>query len=215
MSTDGLVPVIGLLGGVGAGKSSVARYAARQRPLLVIDADVVGHDLLQEPDVRAAIQSRFGDTVFDEHGDVDRRALGRIVFAPGADDELAALEAILHPRIHREIESRIAAARKEGGIEAILLDAALLLDAGWNDACNALVFVDTPEEKRRRHVVENRGWTEAELRRREAAQFPLDRKRAAADHVLPNDGTLEDAGERFTKLIDEITGRTAAHSRGT
>lgn len=207
MNTPPPIPVVGLLGGVGAGKSSVARRAAEHRSILVLDGDVVGHELLHDPTIRTSIRSRFGDHVFDANGAVDRRALGRVVFAEDAADELAALEAILHPRIREELRARIDRARRAGEVEAIVLDAALLLDAGWQDACNALVFVDTPYENRRRHV-ESRGWDEAELRRREAAQLPLDEKRAAADHVIPNNDTLDAAAERFLAILDELRPET-------
>jgi dephospho-CoA kinase len=205
VNQSGVVPVVGLLGGVGAGKSSVARQVATRRPLLLVDGDAIGHQLLRDPDVLNHLRTRFGDAILDTDGAVDRRAVGRIVFAddPAGRAALADLNALLHPRIRREIERRIAEARRTGTVEAILLDAAVMLESGWDDACDVLVFVETPFEQRLRNVA-GRGWTEADLRRREAAQLPLEFKRNAADFVLPNDDTLATAAQRLNAILDEI-----------
>lgn len=205
MNRSQRVPVVGLIGGVGAGKSAVAQWFAARRCTLLLDGDAIGHELLDDERVREAIRDRFGPDVFDVSGAVDRRALGAAVF--GDDEARTAarrdLESLLHPRIGEEIERRIGNA---GDVEYVLLDAALALEAGWDDRCDLVVFVDTPWENRLEHVARSRGWTMEDLRLREASQMPLDEKRRRADVVIVNDGTLDDVGGR---LLHEVEKRHA------
>ena len=213
------VPVIGLVGGVGSGKSSVARAAAEMvrssdthshlvstPEIVLVSGDEAGHAALGQADVRRRIRERFGDSVFDLGGEVDRSALGKLVFGPSAEHQQARqiLEAIVHPEIHHCLKRQIEEARARPGVRAILLDAAVLLEAGWTDICDAVVFVDTPEEQRLQRVISGRGWTADQLRRREASQWPLDRKRSAANHVIPNNGDLGRAAGELWKLIERL-----------
>ena len=91
--------------------------------------------------------------------------------------------------------------RQQGKVELILLDAALLLEAGWNKVCDLVVYVDTPESDRIARVQANRGWSAAELSLREASQWPLARKQAAADAVIDNSKTLDDAAKQLDEVI--------------
>lgn len=181
----GPIPVIGLIGGIGGGKSAAASILAA-RGAEVVDADAVGHEVLRRPEVARRVAERFGPGVVAADGQVDRRALGRVVFAdPAARRDL---EAIVHPPMFEELTGRIAAARSRGDAPLIVLDAAVLLEAGWDRACDAVVFVDAPRGARLDRVRRGRGWSDEELAAREAAQWPLDRKEARADRVLANDG---------------------------
>ena len=181
----GPIPVIGLIGGIGGGKSAAASILAG-RGAEVVDADAVGHEVLRRPEVARRVAERFGPGAIAADGRVDRRALGRVVFAdPAARRDL---EAIVHPPMFEEFERRIAAARSRGDAPLVVLDAAILLESGWDRACDAVAFVDTPREARLDRVRRDRGWSDAELTAREAAQWPLERKKARADHVLTNDG---------------------------
>lgn len=208
------VPVVGLVGGIGSGKSSVAGAAASARQsqtglpnqLVTISGDEAGHRALKLAHVREQIRQRFGDSVFDENGEVVRPALGRVVFGPTPDHQQARrdLEAIVHPEIRHILESQIAEARATAGVRAILLDAAVLLESGWRDVCDFVVFVDTPADVRVRRVKEGRGWSEENLRKRELSQWPLDRKRAASDHVVDNSGSLDEAARQLNQVLDTI-----------
>jgi dephospho-CoA kinase len=199
------VAVIGLIGGIGAGKSRVAALLAESGAKL-IDADVVGHALLDQRPVRDEVVARFGPDVLDRAGAdagapprIDRRALGAIVFADPA--ALRRLEAILHPRMRRTFERAIAReARRGQGPGCVVLDAAILLEAGWDALCDRIVFVDAPREVRLARLAEARGWTAAMLADREAAQWPLDRKRARADVVVVNDDGIEPLAEQVRRL---------------
>jgi dephospho-CoA kinase len=184
------VPVLGLVGGVGSGKSHVAAGLAAKRNVAVIAADPIGHEVLRRPAVMAELRHRWGDSVFTPAGEVDRARLGSLVFGddPAARDRRRQLEAITHPEITREVCRRIAEYQSQPHLEAIVLDAALLLEAGWREFCDRVVFVDSPLADRQQRVAASRGWSAAELARREASQWPLDQKRRGSDAVIQNCG---------------------------
>lgn len=194
-------PVIGLVGGIGAGKSTVAAELARLG-CVCVDADAIGHELLGEPDVRREIRERWGGGVFGPDGRVDRARLGRIVFA--GRQELAALEGILHPRIRRRLAERIAAARDKAGVEAIVLDAAVLFEAGWNDLCTHIVYVKAGRHERARRVREQRGWERSTLQAREKMQICLDKKAAESDYTIDNSSSASRLREQVRRLIQLI-----------
>ena len=184
-------PVIGLLGGVGSGKSFVARLM-QARGAAVLDADRAGHEVLREPEVIAAARQRWGDAIFGPDGHIHRPALARIVFAPtpAGAAELAYLESLTHPRIGRRLEQEINRLARGDRPTAIVLDAPVLLKAGWNKFCERIVFVDAPLAIRVDRVRE-RGWTAEDLARREAAQESLELKRSLSDVVIDNGGPVE------------------------
>jgi dephospho-CoA kinase len=194
-------PVIGIVGGVGSGKSTVAKELARLG-CAVIDADRIGHELLGAPDVREELHRRWGAGILDESGQVDRGALGRLVFAD--PDQLAALNGILHPRIRREAESRIASARACADVPAIVVDAALLLEAGWDDVCTHRVFVRSLPADRRSRVKQQRGWEEAEWARREKSQKGLDTKLRMCDYIVDNSSSLPHLVDQIRRLFGRI-----------
>jgi dephospho-CoA kinase len=176
---------IGLVGGVGSGKSLVASEFARLGAV-VWDGDVAGHAVLDLPEVRGPILERWGPAVLNPYGDVDRRALARVVFAPPPEGlrELEALERLTHPRIEALLRERLAALR-ESGTRVVVLDAAVLLKAGWDGFCDTIIFVEAPRETREARC-RQRGWSAEEFRLREAAQEPLEVKRARAHATIDN-----------------------------
>ena len=196
---------MGLIGGVGSGKSSVARrfQAISHCPVVVIDADQLGHQVLQLPTVKEQLLQRFGSTIFDSQGDITRSSLGRLVFGEDATVRQARhdLEAIMHPEIRKLAEQSIRDLRRQQQVELIVLDAAVLLEAGWQDACDLVVFVDTPEADRIARVQANRGWSAEELAKREPSQWPLPRKRAAADVVIDNSKDVDDAARQLEQVV--------------
>ena len=194
-------PVIGLVGGIGAGKSAAAAEFARLGCLL-IDADAIGHALLGDAAVADAIRSRWGREVFGPGGQVDRKALGEIVFADA--QELAALNEILHPRIRRRMHHRIAAARRDVAVPVVVVDAAVLLEAGWDDLCTHLVFVRATDEQRARRVRADRQWDRRTWRQREKSQFSLDRKAQSCDHTLDSSGSASHLNEQVHRLFHRI-----------
>lgn len=192
---------IGLIGGVASGKSRVARMLA-DLGAGVLDADRAGHAVLAEDaDVRKVLRERWGDSVFTANGSVDRGAVGKRVFTTtqqGEEDRLF-LERLLHPRIRRRLEADRDQFATEGR-EAIVLDAPLLLEASWGKAlCDVVLFIDSPLEIRFARA-RQRGWSETEFTRREAAQWPVEEKRRYADAVIENEGSedsLRQAVDQF------------------
>jgi len=194
-------PVIGLVGGIGAGKTTVAAELD-VLGCAVIDADEIGHELLADESVMRRIRERWGPDVFDAQGHVSREALGRIVFSDA--DELAALSAILHPRIANEMKQRIADAQTQRNVQAVVLDAAVLYEAGWQDLCTDVVFVDASRRTRLGRVRLQRGWDEPDLASRENVQIDLDKKRQMADHVLVNHASEPTFAQDVRELLSRI-----------
>jgi dephospho-CoA kinase len=180
--------IIGILGGVASGKSMVARQFQRLGAG-VLDADTTGHEALRLPNVEAAVRRRWGKAVFGVDGRVDRARLARVVFAPGpkANAELKYLEQLTHPEIARLLWRQVGAL-VAGGTKIMVMDAALLLETGWDQWCEKTVFVDAPREARLARAIA-RGWSEEDFAAREAVQESLDRKRARADLIIDNSGS--------------------------
>jgi dephospho-CoA kinase len=199
-------PTLGLIGSIGAGKSTVAARLAAAGAA-VIDADKLGHAVLDEPHVRDALVARWGSKILD--GDrANRKAIGRIVFADPA--EKAALEAIVFPAIREKAKAAMAMAQTSASVAPVVLDAPLLLEAGWADLCDRVLLVDAPRTVRLARVAARSGWSDAELTAREANQLPLDTKRANADAVLVNDGTLDELDRTLTATFARWGWATAA-----
>lgn len=177
--------VVGLTGGIGAGKSTVARAFARAGAA-VSDSDATAREILQHPAVRDELVQWWGAQVLDEAGSIDRAKVAAQVFADPS--KRARLEGLVHPLIHARRAQEMDAARAAGK-KVFVIDAPLLLEAGLGPQCHAVVYIDAPRHVRLARVQHKRGWTEAEFDRREAAQWPLDRKRAAARFVIENSGS--------------------------
>jgi dephospho-CoA kinase len=196
------LPVIGIVGGVGSGKSSVAREATQRRPWFVLDADQLGHQTLQLPEVIAELTKQFGEEILDSSGTIDRAALAERVFGPDKAEERKTLESIVHPHIRRQAVDRLEAAARSGNYQLLILDAAVLFEAGWDELCDAVVFIETPFEIRLNRAELSRGWNETELRRREASQYPIERKRELADVIIRNESELNQAVESLIAFVD-------------
>jgi dephospho-CoA kinase len=209
--------VIGLIGGIGAGKSRAAALFA-ERGAFVLDADAVGHALLEQRPARDRVIARFGKRIVAPAPDpdappvIDRRTLGAIVFANPA--ERRALEAILHPLMRRTVEKAIERTVRKRQSPAIVLDAAILLEAGWNSLCDLVVYVDAPREQRLARLEAQRGWTEETLLAREAAQWTAEKKRAAADAVLTNDSDVEALGDQVDRFWQTHVASAKGAGRG-
>ena len=182
--------IIGITGGVASGKSTVARLLEKLGAA-VLDADRAGHETLRLPQVEAAARRRWGETVFGHDGRIDRTRLARVVFAPGPEGqrERLYLEQLTHPEIarllRRQTDSMAAA-----GTEVAVLDAPLLLEAGWEELCEKTVFVEAPREARTARALA-REWNEEDFAAREDAQESLQRKRESADVTIDNSGSPE------------------------
>ncbi len=179
--------LIGLTGGIGSGKSSVSAALAR-RGALVVDADAIVHEL-QRPGtvVFDEMVERFGPGIVAADGTLDRPAVAAIVFADPA--ALSDLGGIVHPRVHEEIERRVAEAA--GTDQVVVLDIPLLDRNGW-PGLEGTIVVDLDPEVAVERLVAHRGMPEADARARIANQADRQDRLALADFVIDNSGTLED-----------------------
>jgi dephospho-CoA kinase len=200
-----IMQIIGLLGGVASGKSLVARQLA-ELGACVLDADRAGHEVLRLPEVETAARARWGNRVFTPDGHIDRRRLAGIVFAPapGGPLEREYLEQLTHPDIGRRLEQQIREVAAAGAPAAVL-DAAVMLEAGWEHLCDHLIYVDVPRAMRLERA-RGRGWSEEDFTARENAQQPLDRKRGCADLVIDNSGTPEQTRVQVEQCWRRIRG---------
>ncbi len=183
--------VIGIAGGVASGKSLIAEQL-RQLGAEVLDADSIAHEVLLEDEVKKSVRRRWGESVFNTDGSINRSAVAKIVFAASADgpEQLAFLESITHPRIGERLRHRVAELAAGDKVPALVLDAAVMFKAGWDRICDNIVFVDAPRAARLARAL-NRGWTEEQFAAREAAQESLDEKRRRANWVIDNSGSPE------------------------
>jgi dephospho-CoA kinase len=197
---------VGVLGGIASGKSAVARQLAGPDGI-VIDADAIAREVLASAEVTALVAKAFGPEVLAKDGSIDRVRLGQRVFASPADRER--LESFTHPRIRARIRAELDAGRA-ARVRRIVLDVPLLLENDDRhhlvEECDALVFVDAEDGVRDARAVADRGWQPGEVGRRERTQMPLSSKRARADHVIHNTGSLTDLErevERVRRRLDD------------
>lgn len=172
--------IIGILGGIGSGKSTVSTMFEKLGAFRV-DADELAHAALRESDVISEIKDTWGEEVFT--GDeVDRKKLAEAVFS--SQKEVNRLNAIIHPKVISGIEEEISI-RMEN-VKSVVLDAPLLAESGLNSICDVLVFVDTPLETRKERAALRNALSGKDFDHREKFQFSLDKKRGIAHHVVDN-----------------------------
>lgn len=196
------IPIVGLIGGVGCGKTAVANWLAEHIRAHVVDADAVGHAVLRRDDVKSRLRDAFGEDVFND-GEISRSQIAARVFGGSAEQAAArrTLEEIVHPVMRTVFEAAFQSAREAADIDLIAFDAAVLLESGWSDAVDVIAFVDLPAGERLRRVATGRGWSADEFHRREASQLTLPEKRAAADVVIDNSGSVEAAGRELETYL--------------
>lgn len=186
--------IIGLTGGIGAGKSTVS-VRLRDRGAVVIDADAITKEL-QQPgtEVFAAMVARFGDRILAADGTLDRQAVADVVF--NDPEELVALNSIVHPAVGKEIFRRIE--EQTGTDNVLVLDIPLLRKDGLY-AVQGVLVVDTPVETAVRRLVELRGMDEADARARIANQLTREQRLEMADFVVDNGGTEDELDEQVDR----------------
>jgi len=193
--------IIGVTGAIASGKSTVARIL-EELGAIRISADDIARELLQEDDVRNAIEKVWGSSVFEDSGEVNRKALAEKVFA--SSDEVQRLNAIVHPTVIKRIRQKIESVRREHPSRPIVLDAALLHEAGVARDCDVVLYVDAEEERRQERARLQRGWDEGEIPRRERLQMPARQKKLRADYVIENNGDMAGTRERVLKFWKNV-----------
>jgi dephospho-CoA kinase len=200
--------LVGLTGGMGAGKSTVARML-ESRGAVVIDADVLARQaLLPGTPGYTKVTELFGPDIIGADGDIDREALAQRVFAD--DEARVALESITHPEVFRLLSESLEDYRDTDRI--VVFDAPLIVETGFASACDAVVVVTAPEDAQVARVVKARGMAEEAARARLRAQASTSEKERVADFVIPNEGSIEELESAVDGLWNELT--EAARAKG-
>jgi len=191
---SGKKPIIGILGGIGSGKSTVASELGKLG-CKVIDGDNIAHKALDRKDIKQKIIALFGEGVSCPSGRIDRRKLSDIVFADA--DKLLSLNRMIHPLVLKRTEELIKRYSRQNQLKAIVLDMPLLVEVGWAKRCDKLIFVGC---KRRLRVdrAKKMGFDENQIKIREKFQISLDSKTDIADNLIDNNSD-------FTALVRQVT----------
>jgi dephospho-CoA kinase len=194
--------IIGITGGMGTGKTTVAKMFAGFGAK-TIDADKIAHSVIRpESDVWRKLLEAFGKEIFNKDGTINRRKLAEIVFRK-EPHKLEELNSIVHPEVIDIILGRIQDAA-ENGADAVVIDAPLLIEAGLETVVDKLVVVtaerETQEQRSRRQLKLN----SEEIRARISAQIPLSEKEKRADYIIDNNGSLENTLKQAREIWEGI-----------
>ncbi|MGH9414412.1 MAG: dephospho-CoA kinase [Terriglobales bacterium] len=198
---------LAITGGLCSGKSAVSALL-RERSWPVVDADRLGHDLLQT-EARAAIVERFGPSILDGNGAIGHRRLAEVVFAPGAGVALADLNRILHPLIMARAWEHLRQWEQQGMVVAGV-EAALLIEAGLQHGFDRVIVVTAERELRIERFQARTGASRQEAEARMAHQLPDARKVEQADMVIANDDTLAALAARVGRMADRLLAEARA-----
>jgi len=193
-------PVVGILGGIGSGKSTVAAEFAKLG-CKVIDADKIAHELLDEPTVKEKIVSLFGPDVLDSTEKIDHEKLAEVVFAD--DEKLSSLNRIIHPLVLQRTEELVEQYNHQNQVKAIVLDMPLLVEVGWHKRCDKLIFVDC-RQKLRLDRAKKMGFEKKQVKIRENFQISLDNKESLADNTIENNSDLSAIAKQVTGIFSYI-----------
>jgi dephospho-CoA kinase len=190
----------GLTGGIACGKSAVAAML-REFGCAVLDADALGHELI-EPGRPAftEIVREFGPGVLEPGGRIDRAKLGAIVFADA--EKLSRLNRIVHPRVFEELERRLEELARPGGPQVAVVEAALLMEAGYDQLDRLIVVWCRPEQQRERLAA--RGLSPEQAESRMAAQMPVEEKRRRATDEIDTSGSLAETRQQVERLAAKL-----------
>ena len=203
MVKAGTKPIIGIIGGIGSGKSAVAAEFAKLG-CKVIDADKIAHELLNKKNVKEKIINIFGPAIFDSTGKIDRRKLAEIVFADA--EKIARLNEIIHPLVFQRAEELIKKYNEQNQVKAIVLDMPLLVEAGWEKRCDKLIFVDAKQEIRAKRA-QKMGINKNQLKIRENFQISLDNKRKLTDNIIENNSGFLALVRQVADIFSYIVGK--------
>jgi len=196
-------PIIGILGGIGSGKSTVAAEFGKLG-CKVINADKIAHELINKPSVRKKIIACFGNRVLDKVGSINRKKLADIVFSDNS--RLSALNDIVHRPVLARVERLIAHYNGQKRVKAIVLDMPLLVEVGWAKRCDKLVFVDCKRQFRVSRSAKAGICDENQFKIRENFQISLDNKAILADNMISNNSDFSalarQVADVFSCIVD-------------
>jgi dephospho-CoA kinase len=193
--------IIGLTGGIGSGKSTVARFLA-ELGAAVIDADRIGHELYKPgTEVWQEVVAAFGRDIVASDGTIDRARLGEIVFSN--EKARKRLNRIMHPKIHEAITNRIKQYKEKGG-KVVVLEAPLLLEAGWSSLVDEVWATTASEATVIRRLRERAGLSESEVRARIRSQLPAEESTRQADVVIDTECSLDELKAKVHELWQKL-----------
>ena len=196
--------IIGILGGISSGKSTVAAEFAKLG-CEVIDADEIAHELLDKPDIKNKVVDSFGEAVLDSTGKINHKELADIVFA--AAEKLVKLNSIIHPPVLERAEELIRQAKQQNRVKAIVLDMPLLLEIGWDKRCDKLIFVKCNRQLRAKRALKMGILNEKQLKIRENFQISLDKKESITDNTIDNNSGFSALTGQVNDVFSCIMGR--------
>ena len=193
--------VIGLTGGIGSGKSTVSRFLAELRAV-IIDADKVGHEAFK-PDTEAwrEVVAAFGKQILTLTNEIDREKLGEIVF--NNPELLSRLNQIMHPRMYEMVKAQLKEYRRQG-IRIVVLDAPLLLEADWTSLVDEVWVTAAPESTVLRRLKEKPGLSEQQALARLRSQMPTEERIKRAEVVINTDCSLDELKAKVKELWPKL-----------
>ena len=201
MGNTGKKPIIGILGGVCSGKSTVAAEFAKLG-CKVIDADKIAHELLEKEDVKEKIVGLFGQAILDSTGKIDHKKLADVVFADA--DKLSSLNKVTHSLVLERAEELIKQYNSQSQVKATVLDIPLLVEVGWAERCDKLIFVDCKQQLRVDRVKKMGIFDENQLKIRENFQISLDNKVNLADNTVNNNSDFSALAQQVADIFSCI-----------
>jgi len=198
----GKKPIIGIIGGIGSGKSAVAAEFGKLG-CKIIDADKIAHEILGKKSVKEKILEYFGPAILDREGKIDRRKLAKIVFADA--EKIASLNGIIHPLVLEQTKKLIKKYNSQKKVKAIVLDMPLLVEIGWEKRCDKLIFVDC-EQKIRAKRAQKMGLNKNQLKIRENFQISLDNKIKLTDNIVENNSGFSALVRQVADIFSYIVG---------
>jgi dephospho-CoA kinase len=196
-------PIIGILGGICSGKTTVAAEFGKLG-CGIVDADKITHEILEQDDVKKKIVAAFGEGILNSARNIDHRKLAEVVFSSGR--MLSKLNSIAHPLVLSRAEALIEQYNLEPEVKAIVLDIPLLVEVGWHKRCQKLVFVNCKRHLRVDRAKKTGGFDENQLKIRENFQFSIDKKAAIVDNTIDNNSDLSalarQVAEAFSCIIN-------------
>lgn len=199
--------VIGLTGGIASGKSTVSGYL-RELGAVIVEADRVGHEAyLPHTEVWQEVVAAFGPEILGQDEQIDRGRLGQIVFNDA--EALARLNEITHPRIRKMVAERLEEMRRDG-VKVAVLEAAILVEAGWTGLVDQVWVTWAPEEVAIRRLVDRNRLSDEQARARLASQMPPAQKIQYADVIINTDCTFEEEQEQVATMWEQCLARPEA-----
>ncbi len=197
-------PVIGIIGGIGSGKSTVAAECSRLG-CAVIDADQIAHSFLNNVETKQQIQDHFGPHLLTPGGDVNRKRLAEIDFRD--PEKLSLLNSVLQPQVLGRCETLLQEYRHSSRFNAIVLDMPLLMEVGWDTKCDHIIFIACDQDLRLERIRAKGPFSQRELEMRESSQISLDTKQLHADNIIHNNSDLSTLVRQITEIFSKILNR--------